>query len=63
MVNREQIDGQAKQDALMALGDYVMQVGIHRPLTDYTQAQAQGIVNSVLIAYQESLKNHFPKET
>ena len=61
-MNREQLDGQAKQDALMALGDYVMQVGIHKSLNDYTQAQARGIVTSVLNAYQESLKNHFPKE-
>lgn len=63
VVNREQLDRQAKQDALHALGDYVMQVGIHKPLNDYSQAQAHGIVTAVLNAYQHSLITHFPKES
>lgn len=61
-MNREQLDNQARQDALMALGDYIMQVGIHKPLNDYSQREAKGIVNSVLSAYHVSLKHHFPKE-
>lgn len=61
-VNQEQLDNQAKRDALVALGDYATKIGIHKSLNDYSKKQAQGIVQCVLNAYQQSLKNHFPKE-
>lgn len=61
-VDRKQLDKKAKHDALIALGDYVAQIGMAKPLVDYSKEEAQGIVNSILSAYQQSLKNNYPKE-
>ena len=55
MIDATETEKAAKAAALLPLGDYVAQLGLQRPLADYTRDDILTLVEVVIDAYQDHL--------
>ncbi len=55
MIDATETEKAAMGAALRPLGDYVAQLGLQRPLADYTRDEILTLVEVVIDAYQDSL--------
>ena len=61
-VIRTGLEQQAAESVLPALGDYVAGVGMEKGLADYSKAEIQGLVDTVLEAYHIQLQRLYKDE-
>ncbi len=50
----------ALASALQPMGEYVSEIGMHRPLQDYTRHEVLTMIEVIVTAYQDYLINNFP---
>jgi endogenous inhibitor of DNA gyrase (YacG/DUF329 family) len=55
-VNKTDLETRAEQSVLIPLGDYVSTIGLAIPLRDYSKAQIEGLVKTVLDSYHTELQ-------
>lgn len=53
MIDPSELELAALQSCLVPLGDYVGALGMDRPLADYSKREVQGLVETIVGAYQE----------
>lgn len=53
MIDPSELELAALQSCLAPLGDYVSALGMDRPLADYSKREVQGLVETIVSAYQE----------
>ncbi|MFZ6813722.1 DUF6511 domain-containing protein [Undibacterium sp. Rencai35W] len=53
MIDPSELELAALQSCLAPLGDYVGAIGMDRPLADYSKREVQGLVETIVSAYQE----------
>lgn len=52
----------AEQATLPPLGDYVVQVGMDKGLGNYTKEEIQGLVKTIIDAYQKKLEDIYSED-
>jgi hypothetical protein len=53
MIDPSELEMAALQSCLAPLGDYVGALGMDRPLADYSKREVQGLIETIISAYQE----------
>lgn len=53
MIDPSELELAALQSCLAPLGDYVGAIGMDRPLVDYSKREVQGLIETIINAYQE----------
>lgn len=53
MIDPSELELAALQSCLAPLGDYVGALGMDRPLADYSKREVQGLIETIISAYQE----------
>ena len=53
MIDPSELELAALQSCLAPLGDYVGALGMERPLADYSKREVQGLIETIISAYQE----------
>ncbi len=53
MIDPSELELAALQSCLAPLGDYVGALGMDRPLADYSKREVQGLIETIVSAYQE----------
>ncbi len=61
-MNPKQHDAMAKKATITPLGDYVVNVGMDKPLADYSREEIEGLVATVVEAYQQKLKDIYSED-
>lgn len=61
-MNQDQIETKARQQALQSLADYVVTVGMAKPMADYTRSEIDGLIESVLSGYKTALQEIYKTE-
>lgn len=49
----------AMEATLASLGNYVASIGINRPLADYSRQEVLALIETVVTAYQDNIKQQF----
>jgi len=60
MIDPTKDEKRAMESALQPLGEYVAEIGMHRPLQDYTREEVLTLIEVIVTAYQDYLINNFP---
>lgn len=63
MIDKEPHEEAAIAAVLPLLGEYVAEVGMHKPLADYTRAEVLILVEVVVDAYRMALISQIPPST
>lgn len=61
-MNRTDLEQRAAHSVLGPLGDYVVSVGLEKPLADYTKKEITGLVDTILEAYHTTLHELYKDE-
>ena len=62
MIDPTKHEKEAMQAAIDPLGEYVAEVGMYKPLNDYSKEQILTMIEVIVTAYHESLRTLVPKE-
>lgn len=60
MIDPTKEEKRALASALQPMGEYVSEIGMHRPLQDYTRHEVLTMIEVIVTAYQDYLINNFP---
>ena len=59
MIDPTKDEKRAMESALQPLGEYVSEIGMHRPLQDYSREEVLTLIEVIVTAYQDDLINNF----
>ncbi len=62
MIDPTKHEIEAMKSAIAPLGEYVAEVGMYKPLNDYSVEQILTMIEVVVTAYHERLRQLVPKE-
>lgn len=62
MIDPTKHEKEAMQAAIAPLGEYVAEIGMYKPLNDYSKEQILTMIEVVVTAYHESLRQLVPKD-
>lgn len=60
MIDPTKNESAAMEAALMPLGEYVASIGMNRPLANYQKDEVLALIETVVTAYQDNLRQQFP---
>lgn len=62
MIDPTKHEQDAMQSAIKPLGEYVASIGMHRPLANYTKEEILTVIEVVVTAYHEHLRESVSEE-
>lgn len=60
MIDPTKQEKEAMTATIQPLAEYVTEIGMHRPLQDYTRDEILTLIEVVITGYQDYLFAHFP---
>ena len=62
MFNPTSNESRALESVLQPLGDYVVSIGIDKPLSEYERAEILQLINVIITNYQDKLRELTPND-
>lgn len=57
MIDPTEQEQAAMRACLVPLGEYVAEIGMHRPLSDYRKEEVLTVIEVIVTAYQDALRD------